>query len=60
VQDLTVKAALEGSRDRVHRAAMLDRHAASVLSIRQIRAMVDEMIEAHGEAMPAGVRIPAG
>jgi alpha-galactosidase len=56
VQDLTVKAALEGSRDRVHRAAMLDRHAASVLSIRQIRTMVDEMIEAHGGAMPTGVR----
>jgi alpha-galactosidase len=56
VQDLTVKAALEGNRDRVHRAAMLDRHATSVLSITEIRAMVDELIEAHGDAMPVGIR----
>ena len=56
VQDLTVKAALDGSRDRVHRAALLDRHAASVLSIGEIRAMVDELIEAHADAMPAGIR----
>lgn len=54
VQDLTVKAALTGDRERVHRAAVLDRHTASVLSIREIRAMVDEMIDAHGDAMPVG------
>jgi alpha-galactosidase len=59
VQDLTVKAALEGSRDRVHRAAVLDRHASSVLSIKAIRAMVDDMIDAHGDAMPAGIRTRA-
>ena len=59
VQDLTVKAALEGNRDRVHRAALLDRHATSVLSIKEIRAMVDELIEAHGDAMPEGIRSPA-
>ena len=57
VQDLTVKAALEGDRERVHRAAVLDRNTASVLSIRDIRAMVDEMIEAHGDAMPAGLAV---
>jgi alpha-galactosidase len=55
VQDLTVRAALEGDRDAVYRAAMLDRHTASVLSLRQIRSMVDEMIDAHGDAMPAGI-----
>ncbi|WP_062013530.1 alpha-glucosidase/alpha-galactosidase [Aureimonas sp. AU4] len=55
VQDLTVKAALEGDAERVHRAAVLDRNTASVLSIRDIRSMVDEMIEAHGDAMPAGI-----
>ena len=38
VQDLTVRAALEGKRDLVHRAAALDRHATSVLSIAEIRA----------------------
>jgi alpha-galactosidase len=35
---------------------MLDRHAASVLSLDEIAEMVDELIEAHGEALPEGVR----
>ena len=56
VQNLTVRAALEGRRDHVYHAAMLDRHAPSVLSLDEIAAMVDELIEAHGEAMPEGVR----
>jgi alpha-galactosidase len=60
VQNLTVRAALEGRRDHVHHAAMLDRHAPSVLSLDEIAAMVDELIEAHGEALPAGVRGPSG
>ncbi len=56
VQELVVRAALDGDRDQVYRAAFLDRHAASVLSLAEIRAMVDELIDAHGEAMPAGIR----
>lgn len=56
VQDLVVRAALEGDRERVYRAAVLDRHAASVLTLREIRAMVDELIDAHGDAMPHGIR----
>jgi len=56
VQDLTVHAALEGDREAVFRAAMLDRHAASVLTLADIRAMTEELIEAHGPAMPEGVR----
>ena len=56
VQDLVVRAALEGDRERVYRAAVLDRHAASMLTLREIRAMVDELIDAHGDAMPHGVR----
>lgn len=56
VQNLTVRAALEGRRDHVHHAAMLDRHAPSVLSLDEIADMVDELIEAHGDAMPEGVR----
>ena len=56
VQNLTVRAALEGGRDHVYHAAMLDRHAPSVLSLDEIAALVDELIEAHGEAMPEGVR----
>lgn len=55
VQELTVQAALEGDRDLVYRAAVLDRHTASVLSLREIRAMVDDLIAAHGAAMPHGI-----
>jgi alpha-galactosidase len=35
---------------------MLDRHASSVLSLDEIAALVDELIEAHGDALPEGVR----
>ena len=56
VQNLTVRAALEGSREHVHHAAMLDRHAPSVLSLDDIAAMVDELIQAHGDSLPEGIR----
>ena len=56
VQHLTVRAALEGDRASVHRAAVLDRHAASVLSLSEIQAMTEELIQAHGPAMPLGIR----
>ena len=56
VQNLTVRAALEGRRDHVYHAAMLDRHAPSVLSLDEISAMVDELIRAHGDALPEGLR----
>jgi alpha-galactosidase len=55
VQNLTVRAALEGKRDHIYHAAMLDRHAPSVLSLDELAAMVDELIEAHGDAMPEGI-----
>jgi alpha-galactosidase len=58
VQNLTVRAALEGKREHVYHAAMLDRHAPSVLSLDEIGAMVDELIEAHGDALPEGLRAP--
>jgi alpha-galactosidase len=56
VQNLTVRAALEGKREHVYHAAMLDRHAPSVLSLDEMAAVVDELIEAHGDALPEGVR----
>jgi alpha-galactosidase len=52
VQDLVVRAVLEGQRDHVYHAAMLDRHAGSVLSLKEIQAMVDEMLQAHASALP--------
>lgn len=59
VQELTVKAALEGRRDYVHQAAMLDPLVAASLPLDQIWAMVDELIAAHGSAMPVGIRATA-
>jgi alpha-galactosidase len=56
VQDLTVRAALQGGREHVYHAAMLDRHASSVLSLDEISAVVTDLIEAHGDALPEGVR----
>lgn len=56
VQDLVVRAALEGRRDHIYHAAMLDRHTGAVLALDEIRAMVDELIAAHGEALPPGIR----
>jgi alpha-galactosidase len=35
---------------------MLDRHAPSALSLDEIAVMVDELIEAHGDALPEGIR----
>ena len=56
VQNLTVRAALEGNRDHVYHAAMLDRHTASVLPLDAIASMVDDLIDAHGDALPEGIR----
>jgi alpha-galactosidase len=56
VAELTMRAALEERRDHVYEAVMLDPNAGATLTIAQIRAMVDELIDAHGELIPAGVR----
>jgi alpha-galactosidase len=53
VQALTVEAALTGKRKHIYHAAMLDPHTAAELDLEQIWAMVDELIEAHGELLPA-------
>lgn len=57
VQELTVAAVLENNRDHLYHAAMLDPHTAAELSTDQIVHLVDELIEAHGEYMPAGLRV---
>ncbi len=56
VVELTVRAALEESRELVHQAVLLDPNAAATLTTAQSEALVDELIEAHGELMPAGIR----
>ncbi len=52
VQLLTVEAALERRRDRIYQAALLDPHAAAELTINEIRAMCDDLIDAHGDYLP--------
>ncbi|MFQ5398585.1 MAG: alpha-glucosidase/alpha-galactosidase [Anaerolineae bacterium] len=52
VQALAVEAALTGKREHIYHAAMLDPHTAAELDPEQIWAMVDELIEAHGDWLP--------
>ena len=52
VQALTVEAALTGKREHIYHAAMLDPHTAAELDPDQITALVDDLIEAHGEMLP--------
>ena len=49
-QLLTIEAAVTGKREHVYHAAMLDPHTAAELSIDDIIAMCDELIEAHESA----------
>src|SRR5665213_3644378 len=53
VQELTVEAALTGKREHVYHAAMLDPHTAAELDLDQIHELVDALIDAHGEWLPA-------
>ncbi|MBE6936338.1 MAG: alpha-glucosidase/alpha-galactosidase [Ruminococcaceae bacterium] len=50
-QLLTINAAVTQKREDIYMAAMLEPHTAAELSIDDIKAMVDEMIEAHGDYM---------
>ena len=54
--ELTVRAVVEGSRDHVYQAALLDPHTGATLTTEQIVNMVDELIEAHGELIPEAIR----
>ena len=52
VQRLTVEAAVTGKREHIYHAAMLDPHTSAELDLDQIWALVDELIEAHGDWLP--------
>lgn len=52
VHQLTVDAALTGKREYIYQAAMLDPHVGSELTIDEIRHLVDDLIEAHGDWLP--------
>ncbi len=53
VQGLTVEAALTGKREHIYHAAMLDPHTAAELDLQQIWSLVDDLIAAHGDWLPA-------
>ena len=52
VQLLTIEAALTGKKEHIYHAAMMDPHTAAELSIDDIQAMCDDLIEAHGDWLP--------
>jgi alpha-galactosidase len=56
VCELTVRAVLDGRRDHVYQAALLDPNTAATLRLDEILVLVDELIEAHGEAIPEPIR----
>jgi alpha-galactosidase len=49
---IAIEAAVTKKREHVYHAAMLDPHTAGELSLDDIRAMVDELIEAHENWLP--------
>lgn len=53
VQELTIEAALTCKKDYIYQAALLDPHTAAELTIDEIVSLCDELIEAHGEYLPA-------
>ncbi len=55
VVELTVLAALEGRRDHVYQAALLDPNTAATLTTAQTVAMCDELLAAHSELLPPGL-----
>jgi len=52
VQELAIEAALTRKREHIYHAALLDPHTAAELTIDEIVAMCDELIEAHGNFLP--------
>ncbi|MBF9031794.1 alpha-galactosidase [Rhodobacterales bacterium HKCCE3408] len=52
VQELVVRALLDENREHIYHAAYMDPHTAAELDLRQIRALVDQLIAAHGAMLP--------
>lgn len=52
VHQLVIEAAQEQSRDKVYYAACLDPHLSAELPLDQIRALVDDLFEAHKDWLP--------
>lgn len=52
VQLLTIEAALTLKKEYIYHAAMMDPHTSSELSLNDIKALCDDLIEAHGSWLP--------
>ena len=50
-QLMTIEAAVTKKRESIYQAAMLDPHTAAELSVDEIVALCDDLIEAHGDYM---------
>jgi alpha-galactosidase len=55
VQELTVQALLTENPEHIYHAAMMDPHTGAELDLDQIWQLVDDLIDAHGEWLPAWV-----
>jgi alpha-galactosidase len=51
-QLLTIEAAITGKREHIYHAALLDPHTSAELSMDDIVALCDDLIEAHGAWLP--------
>ena len=56
VQELVVRTLVDENVEHIYHAAMMDPHTAAELDLRQIRAMVDDLLVAHGEWLPEFAR----
>ncbi|QND66773.1 alpha-glucosidase/alpha-galactosidase [Mesorhizobium loti] len=57
VQELTVRALMSENREHIYHAAMMDPHTAAELDLDQIWSLVDDLLAAHGEWLPAWARL---
>ncbi|MEU8384536.1 alpha-glucosidase/alpha-galactosidase [Streptosporangium sp. NPDC048865] len=56
VNDLTVRAAVEGRPEHVRHAVMADPNAAASLTVEQIWELCDDLVRAHGDLLPEPLR----
>ena len=52
VHEMTIKAAVTGKKEYIYMAAYLDPHTRDQLTLDEIKALCDDLIEAHGDWLP--------
>jgi alpha-galactosidase len=56
VQELVVRALMEENIDHIYHAAYMDPHTGAELDLRQIRSLINDLLAAHGDMLPAFAR----